>query len=132
LSEICKHSPELAQSVVDHGAPPFLSALISHGDAQLKRQVCNCLAQIAKHHAELAGVVVMAEIFPKILNCLKDQDVMVRKNAATCIREIAKHSPELAKLICNAGGAAALVDYITESKGNARLPGIMTLGYCCL
>jgi len=60
---------------------------------------------------------------------LKDQDTLVRKNAATCIREIAKHSPELAKLICNTGGAAALVDYITESKGNARLPGIMTLGY---
>jgi len=87
------------------------------------------LAYIAKHHAELAGHVVEAEIFPKILNCLKDIDVIVRKHAATCIREIAKHSPELAKLICNAGGVAALVDYITESKGNIRLPGIMTLGF---
>ena len=35
----------------------------------------------------------------------------------------------LADNICNAGGSAALVEYITESKGNARLPGIMTLGY---
>jgi hypothetical protein len=35
----------------------------------------------------------------------------------------------LAKLISNAGGEAALVDYISETKGNARLPGIMTLGY---
>jgi hypothetical protein len=35
----------------------------------------------------------------------------------------------LAKLIVNAGGAAAIVDYISEAKGNARLPGIMTLGY---
>lgn len=129
LAEICKHSDQLAQAVVDHGAAPFLSNLISHGDSQLKRQVCNCLGHIAKHQAELASTVVYAEIFPKILNCLKDQDVMVRKNAATCIREIAKHSPELAKLICNAGGAAALVEYITESKGNARLPGIMTLGF---
>lgn len=53
----------------------------------------------------------------------------MRKNAALCIREVAKQSPELAKLICNAGGAAAIVDYISESKGSARLPGIMTLGY---
>jgi len=60
---------------------------------------------------------------------LKDIDVIVRKHAATCIREIAKHSPELAKTICNVGGVAALVDYITESKGNIRLPGIMTLGF---
>lgn len=29
----------------------------------------------------------------------------------------------------HSGGAAATVDYISESKGNARLPGIMTLGY---
>jgi hypothetical protein len=103
--------------------------LINHTDAQLKRHVCSCLAQISKHAVELADVVVEAEIFPKILNCLKDIDPLVRKNAATCIREIAKQSPELAKLISNAGGEAALVDYISETKGNARLPGIMTLGY---
>ena len=53
----------------------------------------------------------------------------VKKNAATCIREIAKQNPALAKLIVNAGGAAAIVDYISEVKGNPRLPGIMTLGY---
>ena len=35
----------------------------------------------------------------------------------------------MAKLICNAGGAVAIVDFITEAKGNARLPGIITLGY---
>jgi len=56
-------------------------------------------------------------------------DVYVRKNAATCIREVAKHTPELAQLIVNAGGVGAMVDYVTEASGNARLPGIMTLGY---
>jgi len=129
LSEIAKHTEELAQAVVDAGAVPYLAALISHPDAQLKRYVCQCLAQIAKHTVDLAEVVVEAEIFPRILNCLKDIDVQVRKNAATCIREIAKQTPELAKLIVHSGGAAATVDYISESKGNARLPGIMTLGY---
>jgi len=108
---------------------PYLAALISHPDAQLKRYVCQCLAQIAKHTVDLAEVVVEAEIFPRIFNCLKDIDVQVRKNAATCIREIAKQTTELAKLIVHSGGAAATVDYISESKGNARLPGIMTLGY---
>ena len=32
-------------------------------------------------------------------------------------------------MIVNSGGVAAVVDYVNESKGNARLPGIMTLGY---
>jgi 3-methyladenine DNA glycosylase AlkD len=54
---------------------------------------------------------------------------MVRKNAAMCIREVSKHTPELAKLIVNSGGAAALVDYISESQGNNKLPGIMAIGY---
>jgi len=44
LAEIAKHTEELAQNVVDNGAVPYLAALISHPDAQLKRQVCSCLA----------------------------------------------------------------------------------------
>lgn len=129
LSDICKHSPELAQSVVDGGAVAYLAPLILNPDGKLKRQVCSCLAQITKHSVDLAEVVVEAEIFPQILNLLKDVDVYVRKNAATCIREVAKHTPELAQLIVNAGGVGAMVDYVTEARGNARLPGIMTLGY---
>lgn len=45
------------------------------------------------------------------------------KNTATLIREIAKHTPELCQLIMNAGGVAAVVDYIGDTKGNVRLPG---------
>jgi len=129
LSDICKHSPELSQVVVDAGAVSLLAKDISHTDAPLKRQVCSALSQIAKHSVDLAEVVVEAEIFPRILHCLKDSDEFVSKNAATCIREIARHTPDLAKLIVNAGGVAAMVDYITEARGNRRLPGIMALGY---
>ncbi len=129
LGDICKHSPELAQAIVDAGAVSYLAPLILHPDAKLKRQVCGTLAHIAKHSVDLAEVVVEAEIFPSILGCLKDVDVLVRKNATTCVREISKHSPELAKLIVNSGGAAALVDYISEAEGSNKLPGIMALGY---
>jgi Armadillo/beta-catenin-like repeat/HEAT repeat len=131
MSDICKHSPELAQAVVDAGAVAYLAPLILHPDGKLKRQVCAALANIAKHSVDLAEVVVEAEIFPMMLSCLKDVDLLVRKNAATCIREISKHTPELAKLIVNCGGAAALVDYISDSAvvGNNKLPGIMSIGY---
>ena len=36
---------------------------------------------------------------------------------------------QLAQLIVNAGGVAAVVDYIGDCRGNVRLPGIMMLGY---
>jgi len=129
MSDVSKHSPELAQSIVDAGAVACLAPLITHPDAKLKRQVCSCLSQIAKHSVDLAEVVVEAEVFPNMLCCLKDNDMFVRKNASTCIREIAKHTPELAKLIVNSGGAAALVDYLSESHGTSKLPGIMAMGY---
>eukprot|EP00662_Eupelagonemidae_sp_cell21_P041675 gene41675-4238_t len=122
LSDIAKHTPELAQVVVDNQAINHLAPLVTNSDAKLKRQVCQCLAQIAKHSVELAELVVEGEIFPKIFNLLKDIDDVVRKNAATC------HTPELAQLIVNAGGVGALVDYVHDTTGNARLPGIMTLG----
>ncbi|KAJ1547216.1 Sperm-associated antigen 6 [Nowakowskiella sp. JEL0078] len=129
LSDISKHSPELAQSVVDANTISFIAPLLSNPDAKLRRQVCSALAQISKHTVDLAETVVDGEIFPDALNCLKDIDGYVKKNAATLICEIAKHTPELAQLIVNSGGVAGVVDYVNESSGNARLPGIMTLGY---
>lgn len=129
LSDLCKHTPELAQTVVDSGAIAYLSQLIDSEDAKLKRQVFSALSQIAKHTVELAELVVEAEIFPAILPSLKDPDEYVQKNVATLIREICKHSSELAQLVVNSGGVAAIVDYITETTGNGRMPGIMALGY---
>lgn len=39
MSDICKHTPEHAQVVVDAGAVAYLSPLIMHPDSKLKRQV---------------------------------------------------------------------------------------------
>lgn len=91
--------------------------------------MCCALSQIAKHSVDLAEVVVEAEVFPKILTCLKFPDEFVRKHAATVVREVAKHTPELAQLVVGNGGVGALVDYVADSVGNSRLPGIMALGY---
>lgn len=39
LADIAKHTPELAQVVVDTGAVPYLAPLLVNQDAKLKRQV---------------------------------------------------------------------------------------------
>ena len=36
---------------------------------------------------------------------------------------------QLAQLIVNAGGIAAVINYISDTQGNVRLPGVMMLGY---
>ena len=38
-------------------------------------------------------------------------------------------SLQLSQLIVNAGGVAAIVDYLGDTQGNVRLPGVMMLGY---
>lgn len=39
LADIAKHTPELAQAVVDAGAVAYLAPLIVNPDGKLKRQV---------------------------------------------------------------------------------------------
>jgi hypothetical protein len=95
ISDLAKHSPELAQTVVDAGAIAHLAQMILNPDAKLKRQVFSALSQIAKHSVDLAEMVVEAEIFPASFACLKDSDEYVKKNCATLIREVAKHTPEV-------------------------------------
>lgn len=71
LSDIAKHSPDLAQSVADGGAIAYLSQCCSSPDSQLKRQVFAALSQIARHSVELAELVVEAYIFPAAYASLK-------------------------------------------------------------
>lgn len=129
LSDIAKHAPELAQAVVDAGAVPFLAPLIGSHDAKLKRQASTALAHVAKHSADLAEIVVEAGVFPGLLTSLKDEDALVCKHAATCVREICKHTPDLAQLVVSHGGTGALTDFVSASEGNARLPGVMAIGF---
>ena len=47
----------------------------------------------------------------------------------TICMQVVKHSAEMAQLVVGSGGVGALVDFVAESQGNTRLPGIMALGY---
>ncbi|KAI5071188.1 hypothetical protein GOP47_0013439 [Adiantum capillus-veneris] len=129
LANIAKHSPKLAQVVVDTNTLSLVAPLINHPDARLKRQVYCCLSSVAKHSEDLAKKVVAANVFPKSLLSLKDTDSQVRRNASLVVREVCKHTAELASLVVCGSGAAAIVENVTETIGNERLPGIMALGY---
>jgi hypothetical protein len=119
LAQIAKHSVELAETVVE---------------AEIFPKILSCLKDTDIQVTPPPPTVVCLELSPQrplprragirldpIQNCNTYQ---VRKNSATCIREIAKHTPELARLIVNSGGVTALVDYVNDTKGNARLPGM--------
>ncbi len=129
LSYICQHNEQLAQPVADGGLDTIIFFL-TFNDTLLKRNICLLLGNITKHSVELANQV-MSKLnnSQKLLSCLKDPDTLVKKNAAYCICEIVNKSPENAINIVNSGGAAILVEFITNVKGEPRLYGILTLGF---
>ena len=129
LSYLCQHSEQLAQPIADNGLDTIIFFL-SYNDTQLKRNICQLLGNITKHNAELAAQVIYKINNPqKILNCLKDNDEIVKKNTAFCICELVNKSPENTQIICDAGGAGILVDFITNVKGENKLCGILSLGF---
>ena len=129
LSYIASHSEQLAKPVSEFGLDTIIFFL-SYNDTQLKRNICQLLGNIARHSAELAAQIIARIQNPqKLLNCLKYPDEIVKKNAAFCICELVNKSPENAQVICDSGGAGIFVDYITNVKGDARLYGILALGF---
>lgn len=128
LCYICNHSEQLAQEVLYKGLDQIVFFL-PYNDIILKRNICLLLGNIAKHSKDLA-VNIMNNLNPqKLLSCLNEEDSIVAKNAAFCICEISKKSIDNATKIIDAGGAAIIVEFITNSSGDTRLNGILTLGY---
>jgi hypothetical protein len=129
LSYICQHTEQLAQPVAENGLDT-ITFFLTYNDTQLKRNICLLLANITKHSIDLANhVMAKLKHVSVLLNCLKYPDDTVKKNAAMCICEIVNKSEENATIIANAGGAAILVEFITNIKGDPRLYGILTLGF---
>jgi hypothetical protein len=128
LSFICQHTEQLAQPVAENGLDT-ITFYLSYNDVQLKRNICLLLGNITKHSVELADQV-MNKINPqKLLSCLKDADRVVKKNAALCICEIVNKNINNASVIVNNGGAAIIVEFITNINGDPRLYGILSLGF---
>ena len=68
LSDVCKHTAELAQQVVDAGAVAYLVPLIQHKDEKLKRQVHG-----GKQEEEVVGVVcvcVCVQYYVRGVSCV--------------------------------------------------------------
>jgi len=129
LSYIAQHSETLATPIVEYGLDAIIFYL-NYNDTQLRRHISMLLGNIAKHSIEMANKVMEKLTNPeKILANLFDTDVTVKKNAAFCICEIVNKSPENAQYIVDKGGLRILVNFIEKNKGDARLFGIIALGY---
>lgn len=120
LSDIAKHTPELAQVVVDTGAVPYLAPLLVNQDAKLKRQVgCTRAAPLgaAQRSVSVAvlrlGVRAAASWWSCLLSLASDDAHCIwckacrtcscwRLQVCSALGQIAKHSVDLAEVVVEA------------------------------
>merc|ERR1719146_629383 len=119
IGYIAQHTAELSQAVVDAGTVALLVLCIQEPEITLKRISASAMSDICKHSPELAQAVVDAGAVAYLAPLIVHPDAKLKRQVCCA----------LAKLIVNSGGAAALVDFVSEAQGNAKLPGIMAVGY---
>ena len=98
LSDIAKHSPEMAQAVVDAGAVAYLAPLILSPDAKLRGK-CARLGQVAKPRS-ISRRLSSRRSLPEHPHVLQDVDGFVRKHAARRSARFASTRPSSRSSSC--------------------------------
>lgn len=117
LRSVAKHSPELAQAVVDSGALDALVPCLEEFDPSVKESAAWALGYIAGHTgglcprprlapgadrpdsppppSELAQAVVDAGAIPLLVLCIQEPEISLKRISASALSDICKHSPEV-------------------------------------
>ena len=121
MRAVAKHSPQLAQSVVDCGALDSLVICLEEFDPTVKEAAAWALGYIARHSEELAQAVVDAGAVPLLVLCIQEPEIALKRIAASTISDIAKHSPELAQTVVDAGAIAHLAQMILNPDSKLKV-----------
>ena len=120
LRAVAKHSPELAQAVVDSGALEALVMCLEEFDPSVKESAAWALGYIASHTADLAQAVVDAGSVPLLVLCIQEPEITLKRITASALNDIAKHSPELAQSVVDAGAVAYLAPLIQHDDSKLK------------
>merc|ERR1711881_543315 len=122
LRAVAKHSPQLAQAVVDCGALDALVVCLEEFDPGVKEAAAWALGYIARHNTQLAQAVVDSGAIPLLVLCIQEPELALKRIAASAhlaqmilnpdaklrrqilsaLAQISKHSVELAELVVEA------------------------------
>lgn len=116
MRAVAKHSPELAQSVVDSGALNALVSCLEEFDPGVKEAAAWAVGYIARHSGgkpsptrhnlthqlikiskkiDLAQAVVDAGAVPLLVLCVQEPELSLKRISASALSDVAKHSPEV-------------------------------------
>ena len=78
LRAVAKHSPDLAQAVVDSGALDALVPCLEEFDPTVKEAAAWAIGYIAQHTAELAQAVVDAGTVALLVLCIQEPEITLK------------------------------------------------------
>lgn len=120
LRAVAKHSPELAQAVIDSGCLDSLVTCLEEFDPGVKEASAWTLGYIAGHNAELAQQVVDAGAVPLLVLCVQEPELSLKRISASALSDIAKHTPELAQAVVDAGAVAYLAPLVINQDAKLK------------
>lgn len=120
LRAVAKHSPELAQAVVDAGALEALVLCLEEFDPSVKEAAAWALGYIASHTPDLAQAVVDAGAVPLLVLCVQEPEVSLLRITASALNDIAKHTPELAQSVADSGAVTYLAPLIQHDDSRLK------------
>ena len=88
IRSVAKHSPQLAQAVVDSGATDALVVCLEEFDPPVKEAAAWAIGYIARHNAELAQAVVDAGAVPLLVLCVQEPELSLKRIAASALSDI--------------------------------------------
>ncbi|KAI8852273.1 armadillo-type protein [Chytridium lagenaria] len=125
LSDIAKHSPE----VISHVSPEILiPPLPSHTFSTALSPKSPSTRSISQKQLSTVKSSQTSSTVSKIQMAMSGKTLQRSSVKLQSTRQ-RFNDREACAIDCQFGGIAAVVDYVNDSRGNARLPGIMTLGY---
>lgn len=120
LRAVAKHSPELAQAVVDAGALEALVLCLEEFDPSVKEAAAWALGYIASHTADLAQAVVDAGAVPLLVLCIQEPEISLKRITASALNDISKHTPELSQAVADAGAVTYLAPLVEHDDSKLK------------
>jgi len=116
LCELAKHTPELAQLIVNSGGISAIVHYVTLAEGANKLPGIMNLGYIAAFGETLAAAVVLGKGVGPLAAALDNDQEHVKAAAAWALGQIGRHSPEHAKMVAEQGVLLKLLNVLVKAS----------------
>lgn len=132
LSQIAKHSVDMAEVIVEAEVFPKIFAVLKDADVVARKHAATCIREVAKHTPELAQLIVNGGGHGALIDYINEARSSSRLPGVMALGYIAAFSETLSLAIVVAQGIIPLKDaLVTEPEDHIRAAAAWSLGQVC-